>query len=376
MKNRSRIRVLLVSPYSSKTVGGIGTWSKIILDFSREQTEIDICFLNTVQGLPKRWSMKHRLTHYFVGFIDSLLIIVRLFWRMLISRPDVVHYTSSAASALYKDNLAIWIVKGVFHKRFVIHWHFGRIPAVFEEKGKEYNQFIKVCKNADISITIDARSQETLDNAGILSKYVPNPIPATLQREAEQLSLDNIIDARKKGEVLFVGHVLETKGIVELVQACLASERVERLIVVGPFFDENLKKRVTEIASQRLNGEWLIFAGEKNREEVWSYYKTCNLFCLPSYSEGFPYVILEAMAFACPIVATKVGAIPEMLSGDCGSLVDVRQVAQLNKAINDALTDLKRSNLMGLRAHSKVLSDFTINNVFVHYSAIWKMVLQ
>ena len=329
MKSRKEPKVLLVSPYSSKTVGGIGTWSKIVLDYSQEQEDCKVSFLNTVQGLPKRWALNYKLAHILIGILDSVLIIIRLILRMFFTRPDVVHYTSSAASALYKDKIAIGIVKGLFKKKFVIHWHFGRMPIIFEEKGKEY----------------------------------------------EELSIGNEEKSRNKGEVLFVGHVLETKGIIELVKACLDNKMVERLIVVGPFFDDNLKKDVISLASQRDGGKWLQLVGEKTREEVWDYYKTCSLFCLPSYTEGFPYVILEAMAFACPVVATKVGAIPEMLSRGCGSLVDAKKVEPLREAINTMLSNMREANQNGKNAHEKVLREFTIKNVFQKYSEVWNSVL-
>lgn len=373
--SNSNTRVLLVSPYSSKTVGGIGTWSKIVLDYSKTQEEYDIHFLNTYQGLPKRWALNYKLAHFSIGAIDSILIIIRLFLNMLFTRPDVVHYTSSAASALYKDKIAIGIVKGLFKKKFVIHWHFGRIPIIFEEKDNEYERFVKVCQDADISMVIDVKSQETLEQAGIKSVYIPNPIPVILQQKAENLSIEIDKETRNKGEVLFVGHVLEAKGIKELIKACKDNNKVERLIVVGPFFDDNLKKEVLDLAIQRDEGSWLQLVGEKKREEVWDYYKTCSMFCLPSYTEGFPYVVLEAMAFACPIVATNVGAIPEMLSGGCGTLVESKHVEPLKEAINAMLTNLEEAELKGKKAHEKVLQEFTIKNVFQQYSDVWNSVL-
>lgn len=375
MGNKRKPRVLLVSPYSSKIVGGIGTWSRIILDYNKGQKRCKIFFLNTVQGLPKRWSLNYKLTHFFVGILDSVLIIIRLFLCMIFIRPDVVHYTSSAASALYKDRIAIGIVRGFFNKKIVIHWHFGRIPIIFKEKGKEYERFTKVCQNADISITIDARSQESLEQSGIRSVYVPNPIPIALQVEAEKMHMGKVSVTRREGEVLFVGHILKEKGILELIQACVDCEQVKSLIVVGPFFDEQLKTELINIAKKRDAGMWLQFVGEKSREEVWNYYKTCNVFCLPSYSEGFPYVILEAMSFACPIVASKVGAIPEMLANNCGELIEAKQTEQLKFALNKVLNNQGMAMKMGEKAHTKVLDNYTIEKIFNEYFKIWNSLI-
>lgn len=372
MNIRKKNKVLLVSPYSSKIAGGICTWSKIVLDYCKEQKDCEIIFLNTVQGLPKRWALNYKFTHLLIGLIDSLLIIIRLFWRMMVSRPDVVHYTSSAALALYKDSIALWIVKRLFKKRFIIHWHFGRIPIVFVEKGKEYNRFINVCNKADFSIAIDMRSYLTLKNEDINAVYIPNPIPIALQHEAEILKLEEVATGRNEGEILFVGQALDTKGIMELVRACASTEQVKKLTIVGPFFDDNFKKTVVKNASIRNNGNWLRLVGEKKREDVWEYYKKCSLFCLPSYTEGFPYVILEAMAFACPIVATNVGAIPEMLSGNCGELVEPRTIEPLNKSIEKLLKDSNKAKMMGERAHTKVLEEYTVEKVYSEYENLWK----
>lgn len=370
--NNKPVRVLLVSPYSAKKVGGIGTWSKIVLDYSKSCNDCDVRFLNTVQGLPKRWAMNYRIAHLIVGFLDSVLILIRLFFRMLVDCPDVVHYTSSAGSALRKDLIAIWIVKKVFHKHFVIHWHFGRIPAIFEEKGNEYRLFVKVCDRCDMSIPIDNSSYNVLRCENIKSVCVPNPIPVALQQEAEHLQPNVLQENRSEGVVLFVGHVLKGKGILELVQACSSCEQVKRLIIVGPFFDEQMKNELLSIARSRNEGNWIEFAGEKNREEVWSYYKSCSIFCLPSYSEGFPYVILEAMAFACPIVATKVGAIPEMLSDGCGELIDAQEVESLKDALTHLLRDKEDASISGVNAHNKVLNNYTIDKVFDQYLEVWK----
>lgn len=368
---KDKLIILLVSPYSAKTVGGIGTWSKIVLDYSKEVDDCDVRFLNTVQGLPKRWAMNYRLAHIVIGLLDSFLILFRLFWRMLFLRPTVVHYTSSAGSALKKDLIAVWIVKKLFRKKFVVHWHFGRIPTIFAEKGKEYHLFVKVCNNCDISIPIDERSFKVLKDENITSVYIPNPIPVALQNEAEILSVSDVSANRKKGEVLFVGHVLKGKGIVELIKACAECVDVKRLVVVGPFFDDSFKNDLLSIANKRENGNWLNLVGEKNREDVWNYYKTCSVFCLPSYSEGFPYVILEAMAFACPIVATKVGAIPEMLSEDCGELIEARQTEPIVESLNNVLGNKNMADKMGLRAHKRVLDNYTIEKIFHQYLEVW-----
>lgn len=366
-----RIKVLLVAPYGSKGVGGIGTWSKIMIDYCGVRDEVNLHFQNTAQGLPKRQALGNKITHLLIGGLDSFLIIVKVFWNMLVFRPDVVHYTSSAATALYKDKVVIWIVKSIFNKKFVIHWHFGRIPSIFQEKGKEYSRFLTVCQRSDISIAIDEKSYRTLQAAGINSVYIPNPISLSLQQQSEVLDLALTNEKRVEGVVLFVGYLLQSKGVLELVEACADIDEVKQLVLVGPLFEDTMRGIIEAKASIRDNGRWLQFIGEIQREEVWNYYKKCCLFCLPSYSEGFPNVILESMAFGCPIVATDVGAIPEMLEDECGVIVEAKKVEPLKKAIRELLFNQSMARSLGIKAHEKVLANYTIDKLYNKYYDVW-----
>ena len=372
MKDNMKRKVLLVSPYSAMHTGGIGTWSRIVLDYSETVDDVNLLFLNTATNLPKRQAMSNRLAHLLIGGIDSVRILLLLFWKMLTWHPDVIHYTSSAGAALRKDLIAIWIVKKLFGKKFIIHWHFGRIPTIFLERGKEYSLFLKVCRKADMSIPIDEKSYKLLNDAGLDAFLIPNPIPVSLQEEAEKYTARDLAESRRAGDVLFVGHMLKTKGLTELVLACSNSKEVSNLICVGPFFDESYRDELKEIAKNKDDGSWLQLTGEKSREEVWDYYKQCSIFCLPSYSEGLPYVVLEAMSFSCPIVATNVGAIPEMLSDDCGLLVAPKSVEMLKTALELLLTNKGKAYKIGINARSKVLKDYTVTKAYSLYKHLWE----
>lgn len=368
---KKKIKVLLVAPYSKEKVGGIGTWTKLILDYSESVDDVELLFQNTVHTLPKRWSMNNRLAHFFVGSIDSLLILLKLFYNLCFKKPEVVHYTSSAANALYKDRIAAFISNKLFKTTFVIHWRFGRIPAIFIDRGREYKRFIKVLDLVSVSIVLDSASDLVLKNEGYKVELIPNPISQTIHTIAKKNVKGDLQIKRNHGTVLFVGHMLDTKGVFEIVKACAICKQVKKLIMVGPFFDETVKEKLIELSKERDNGNWLFLLGEKPREQVWEYYKTCSLFCLPSYTEGFPNVILEAMAFACPIVATKVGAIPEMLSDGCGELIDAHRVEPLVEAINNLLVNLELADKMGERARLKVLNSYSIDTIFDRYYKVW-----
>lgn len=370
MKQNKKIKILLISPYNAKRVGGIGTWSKSILDYYKDSNKYEIIFQNTSNPL-KNNIQKDILSRILIGIEDSFIIIFKLFCNLLIKQPDVVHYTSSASLALSKDKIVLFITKYIFRKKFVIHWHFGRIPEICHKKDHEYKKITDIVKKSDINIVLDAKSLESLKNEGISNVInIPNPMTSAIHETTKNISISEINAKRLEGEVLFVGHILRTKGVFELVSACVELSSVKKIILIGPVLP-NVKEELIKLVDKNLKSNILDFKGELARELVYDYYKKCSIFCLPSYSEGFPYVILEAMAFGCPIIATKVGAIEEMLQNESGILVSPRNIMELKKEIENLISDKNKRNLLSEKAYKRVMSVYTNEIIFKQYENKW-----
>jgi len=81
----------------------------------------------------------------------------------------------------------------------------------------------------------------------------------------------------------------------------------------------------------------LHFPGRQDSIAVARWLAAADLFCLPSYSEGCPNVVVEALATGCPVVATRVGGIPELIDPDSGVLVPPRDATALADGLAAAL---------------------------------------
>lgn len=129
--------------------------------------------------------------------------------------------------------------------------------------------------------------------------------------------------------IVFVGWIDESKGVRELQDA------VEQLV---PRFPRIRAVLIGEGSMQEKSGSpHLQWPGWQDSRTVARWLHAADLFCLPSYSEGCPNVVVEALATGCPVVATRVGGIPELIDADCGMLVPPRDTAALANALSAAL---------------------------------------
>jgi teichuronic acid biosynthesis glycosyltransferase TuaC len=138
--------------------------------------------------------------------------------------------------------------------------------------------------------------------------------------------------------IVYAGNLLATKGLGELMEAFVAlakSRPKARLALVGqgPFRD-TLGRR---IAMAGLESR-VILPGRCEATGIAQWMRAANVFCLPSYSEGCPNVVVEALACGRPIVATNVGGIPELVKESSGILTPPRDAEGLRGALDRALS--------------------------------------
>lgn len=162
-------------------------------------------------------------------------------------------------------------------------------------------------------------------------------------------------------EVLFTGRINFQKGLRELV-SCIAELKklVDiRLHIVGWEEEEgNLYKKKIEYLAEELNVfEKVIFHGKKKiGSELKKYYEMADIYVLPTYHEGFPRTIWEAMACCCPVITTNVGSIPYYLKNNFNAiLIEPKNITQLSEAILKIIKDseLRKSIIKNAYQFSK-----------------------
>ena len=160
--------------------------------------------------------------------------------------------------------------------------------------------------------------------------------------------------------VLFVGRLLKEKGLLELFEAAHAIGKLNKnieFIIVGDR-DENtssLNSNEIENAKKNLN---LKFVGSTS--QVINYYMECDMLCLPSYHEGLPRVVLEAMSVGRPIITTDApGCIDTIEHGISGIIVPIRNSAKLTEAILELANNPELRIKYGNNARKRVVKLFS-----------------
>ncbi len=144
----------------------------------------------------------------------------------------------------------------------------------------------------------------------------------------QKLGIDQSAEA-----VVYVGRMDVRKGLRELVKAA-ASLRAERTNLHVYLVGEGPDKQIIKSAIQANSaGQTIYVIPGCAFDDVAVWIAAADLVVLPSYMEGCPNVVLEALACGRPVVATNVGGIPEILSDDCGMLISPRDPAALAEAI-------------------------------------------
>lgn len=288
------------------------------------------------------------------------------------NKVDVLHLCSSAQLSLYKDLYVLKMAKkkGV---KTAIHFHFGRIPELMKANNREAKMIKRVCKAADSVIVMDQRSHDALQAEGFTNVHnLPNPLSMGIIEDVKKL--EGSI-TRVENRVMYVGHIIPSKGITELVTACARVDGIE-LHLIGTITDEYLKELQT-IASVKNEATWLKYRGKMPHDEVIKEMLSAGVFCLPSYTEGFPNVILESMACGCSIIATPVGAIPEMLQfcdthNMCGLKVDVKRADYVKLQLDVILHDGELRDRCRKNAISRVNELYAVPVVWNQLQTIWK----
>lgn len=367
---------LLVSPLPPPS-SGIGTWTETI------RTAIEVKdWRADVVDTAVRWRpvwATHGPLRLAGGAAQAIRDILRCAWRVLRSRPDVLHLCSSAGPAALKDIVILGLGRATGVPA-VLHLHTSRLKGDRASRKVLFAIEEYALKIADVVIVLDAEIEamcrEVL-GANQRVALMANPIPR-LESEARSRVAEESGDEDGTLHLVFCGNVVVEKGVDLLVDACAGLSNVN-LVVVGPT-ENRMRLALLASARKRDGGRWLHIAGGMSRNDALRCVREADALALPSRMafEAFPYAVLEAMALGRPVVATNVGALREMLVPEspdaCGVCVAPGDVAALQDAIRMLRDNADWRLTLGANGRRRALSLYSPERIAEELVSLWRRV--
>lgn len=271
------------------------TWFKQVLFKNQFSKKSNCCYFPYFYPPGFAYSL-----HPLFMLLSIIVSIKPLIW--FAKHPNVI------ASWAYQEGVAASMLKRLFNFKLTIDC-LGSDVNVHSEHPKRASQLRRAFHRAD---TVATKSKAL---ANIVSEIAPNANVVTIYNGVnfERFKVQEK-PLNQPFKLLFIGNLIKTKGVYELVAAAslLKKQKIDfelAIIGKGPEYD-NLKK---EIASQTLQ-EHVKLVGALPHEALPQWLAESHALILPSYREGVPNVIMEALASGTPVVATSVGGIPEVVT--------------------------------------------------------------
>jgi glycosyltransferase involved in cell wall biosynthesis len=302
----------------------------------------------------------HRISWSKIPIIGFLLFSVKIFLKIQQIKPDIVHVQDLSMG------IPAWLAKKILKVSYTV-WGQGNDVYCPNYSTRLTNK--PILQNADAILALTEHMRNKLINIYNTEIYiVPNGI------DVENYKDTTISPTRKTGikNILFVGNLYSIKGVQYLISAMkkIHDEMSDvRLILVG---DGEERKRLEELSKQLNMQSYVQFVGKVPHEKVKIFMHQADIFVLPSLSEGLPIVILEAMACGLPIVASRVGGIPDLIkNGVHGYLVKAKMPDEIAEKIlillkDDQLrTEIARTNLELIKEYSWTIIIFKLENIYL-----------
>ena len=303
-------KLILVSPLPPP-IGGIASWTVEVME-RMPSLGCEVFLVNS--GIVGKRAEDVKKVNMLDEIKRALGVKKKIKEFLKTEDTRVVHYNASCFTmGLIRDTLILYSLRkkaDIFY-----HCHCNLDTNVNNPVAEFF--FRIICRISKKILPLNENSlsfaQKYTDKAVIIPNFI------------EKVYVDEANVREELKDIAFVGRVAEDKGVLELLEASKGIEGVN-IHIIGPDQDNILGF---------CEFENIIKVGPKPHDEVLELLKKMDALILPSYSEGFPLVVLEAMACGLPIISTPVGSVPDMIGKEGGILIKLKDSASIIEAVEE-----------------------------------------
>lgn len=350
------MKVLVIGPSDTGSRGGMATVIAGIRDSKNLNQEFDI--------------------EVHPSYVDGNIVVraaysVYKYLKFLMSyrKYDLFHIHTASFGSTFRKMYYLKKIKKA-GKKAIIHIHGAKYLEFYENLNeKKKRQVADFLKMADMVLALSEDWKEKLEEViGIDNCEVLNN---GIDTEIFQSSLTDV--EKTKDNFLLLGRLGERKGAYDLVRAVEIAVKENPSIKVYMAGDGEIEKIKSMIREKNLQRH-IEVAGWVDSNGKLELLKKVSTLVLPSYNEGLPMAILEAMAAGKAIISTTVGAIPEVVTEKNGIIIEPGDVNALANALVKCSSDIKTLSLMSENNLEKVNADFSTRKMHKILSEYYRKV--
>lgn len=320
-------------------------------------------------GLFERWPVVYLTTSCDGGALAKLSVALRALLHfmglLLANRVAALHSHTSSGPSLVRKSV---FIAGAMLLRVpvIFHLHGGRFAEAYDDDyGPLRRCWVRFVLNHSARvIVLSSQWQRWVERVAPRANVmrVLNPAPP----------IEAVPAMRDPNCILFLGRITGQKGIYELLEALPALRRVApavRLVIAGDGEVEAVARRAAELGV----ADAVSLPGWVEGEAKARLLCEAGIYVLPSYFEGLPMGLLEAMGMGLPVVVTRVGGMPDAVSdGREGFVIAPQDVGALAQALQRLLTEPALAARMGEAGRATIASRFSVDEAVGRIELVYR----
>ena len=364
MTSPSETNVLFISPLHGAT-GGIMSWTRRIV----EQGLSDGYRVHVVDtGI--RNNARTRLTSLWAGeWVRTVRIIASLLWQLTLIHPHIAHVNCSLSPRGVCRDLVCALLVRLWGISIVVHYR-GNVPTFACGRGNGISWWAlrKLINLSKLNIAVNRDSLACLADLQHGEQRDPVLLPNFVEDSAFCHYAVRTVKQFDRINVIYAGWITVGKGCREILAVARQLPEFE-FILLGPVMAD-MRPHLQSLPAN------VTLGGEVASDIVLQQMNASDLFLFPSYTEGFPNAVLEAMAVGLPVVATRVGAIPEMIEDGKGGLLVSPYTDEIVSTLRILIADPEMRLQMGEFNHRKAQTEYAYSVVVGRLVCLYQQVLR
>ena len=346
MKN-PRLKILHVGPLPPP-VGGMAT---VVENLSEAlASTCDVRVLNNRKQTPINRTLLQ-------GIISQLVLLARLANQCVSWSPDVVHIHTCSWFSFWRSCIDVGLVR-LLRKRAILHIHGGQFQHFLNTLSPVQARIARIMFRQCHTVIVLGKSwKKLLDLWCMPSRVVviPNGVPVKSIRIINKLDTFTIV---------CLANYTPGKGQVDLLKAAAAiriKNKQLKIALLGCETEVGQRQSLLDTAKALGLASCIEAPGPVMGADKEAWWSCASCFCLPSYDEGLPMSMLEAMALGIPIIATQVGAIPEAVEqGKEGLLYEPGDIPTLTSHLQTLFDDPQLAQSVGLAGRARLIRELSL----------------